>query len=148
MSAQGRINILKYDVIDRSEVATPPATSPDSAINRLFLLLSIFIMMKKARIEKRIGTKAIRESYLFRETMAETNMTIVIIRRGRLKGVVWSLTFPSRNILTQSKIVPTKTKPISKICLGSVKASVVTDAKIMGRVKKNKPTTIIETSCT
>lgn len=126
---------MKNERMEIIEAITAP--NPRNPINKEkeFLLRTKFTITKKAREAKRNGTNAISESNLFTAKRLERKALKTRRISGRSKMVLFSLTDRSTSILRARITSAIRITAAVKICLGSIKKSVVRFTKRTGRLR-------------
>jgi len=122
--------------MERIDESTAPSVRLSRIRRSWFGVLMVFEILKKRRVIKKNGRKAIRESDRFtdrrEDTMAETMSRSI----GMSKGVVLNLILPSRMVLMPNRIVVILTAEARRICFGRMKASVDALRKKLGRKRR------------
>ena len=96
-------------------------------------------MAKKAKTEKRNGTKEIRASALLTAKAEDTSRENVKSKIGKSKGVLLNITCPPAKdfIPNTNKIINTAVP--NNICLGRINASVVKVKRKNGKIRRRMP---------
>ena len=104
-----------------------------------FLSFAVFTIAKKARTEKRNGTKEIRASALLTAKIEDKSRESVKSKIGKSKGVLLNITWPLNKdfIPNTSKIISTAMN--NNICLGRTNASVVKVKRKNGKIRRRSP---------
>ena len=124
---------MKNERIDIIEATTAPALRDPISQKNDFLLRTKFTITKKDRIAKRKGTKEISESNQFTAKKLDRETLKITRINGRSKTVLLSLTARSMIILRLKITSAIITTAPVRICLGSIKKSVVRVTKRIGR---------------
>ena len=107
--------------------------------NTQFLSFAVFTIAKKARTEKRNGTKEIRASALLTAKIEDKRTERVNRAIGRSKGVLLNTTWPFAKdfIPNINKIISTTMH--NNICFGKTNASVVKVKRKKGKIRRRSP---------
>ena len=107
--------------------------------SRPLVLVMVFIIAKYSKMANRKKMNPVKASARFKEKNAEPKETSVNSMMGRSKGVDRNLILPSIIVFMLNIRILRETVTHKRICLGSVKGSVVKVRKKSGRKNKNAP---------
>ena len=104
-----------------------------------FLSLAVFTITKKARAEKRKGTKEVIASALLTAKTEDIRRERAKRRIGKSKGVLLNITWPLIKDFTPNNIKIRSVTPPKSICLGRINESVVRVRTKNGKTRRRSP---------
>ena len=133
------MQIFKNDKRDKTETIAAPVRREVNKRSAEFLFFAIFTIAKKARTEKRNGTKEIKASALLTAKKDDKRTERVNKTIGRSKGVLLNITWPlAKDFIPNTNRIIITTMP-NNICLGSTNASVVKVKRKNGKIRRRSP---------